>query len=364
MSERYRHTWLEILLDNIYANFRTLQDHIAPTKVVPVVKADAYGHGAVRVVGHLRRRGIKRFAVAILEEALEIKRAFPDVSVHVMGVPDPADFPAYANYDIELTVSQPGVLKALMQSEHSLRVHLKLDTGMNRLGFKQISEAVAAYQQLTLDPQISVEGVFTHFATADSDKPYVDWQWSRFERFLEALPALPSMVHVSNTSAAMKHESGFRDTTHARIGIGLYGTSLESDWKERLQTTYVLKSRIVEVKHLKKQEKIGYGITYEARDEERIGILPIGYADGFIRQNQGGDVFVNGGRRRIVGRICMDQMFIRLEDWDRLGDEVELIGEHLHIDEVADRLRTINYEVFTQISSRVPRIYYERTGSE
>jgi len=335
-----------------------LHDHIAPTKAIPVVKADAYGHGAKRVTRYLYDRGIRFFAVSLLEEALELKEVAPDIDVLVMGAVHKEDFEVLSEHDILFTLTNRPLFDAAISFGKPLRFHMKLDTGMHRLGFKDMAEALEVAKEVQDVSHLRMEGLYTHFATADCDETYVKRQISIFESFLQAMPFHPKCIHVSNTSAIMKYDNDFPYTTHARLGIAMYGASLEGNLFP-LKTTYTLKTRIVEIKPLKKGEKLGYSITYEAKKNERIGVLPIGYADGMIRKNQGGYATVNGKRCEIVGRICMDQMFIRIGEDMTLGDEVVLIGEDPHIDEIAERLDTINYEVFCQIGKRVPRIYIE-----
>ncbi len=345
-------------MKHVYENYRMMRDHIAPAQAIPVVKADAYGHGAKRVVRYFYERGVQFFAVSLLEEALELKEIAEDIDVLVMGAVHKEDFDVLSRHNILFTVTSRHLFDAAKQFAKPLRFHMKIDTGMHRLGFKDYSEALEVASEVQNISHLSMEGVYTHFATADCDEAYVKRQISLFESFLQSMPFQPQSVHVSNTSAIMKYENDFPYTTHARLGIAMYGASLEGDLFP-LKTTYTLKSRIVEIKSLQKGDKLGYSITYEAKQNERIGVLPIGYADGMIRKNQGGYVTINNTRCEIVGRICMDQMFVRIEDDMRLGDEVVLMGEDPHIDEVARRLDTINYEVFCQIGKRVPRIYTE-----
>jgi len=164
------------------------------------------------------------------------------------------------------------------------------------------------------------------------------------------------MIHVSNSSSMIKYEDEIDYTTHTRLGISLYGLTLDEETKF-LKNTYKLITRITDIKTLEPGDKVGYGATYTAEQKEIIGILPIGYADGFIRQNQGGDVEINSKRYPIIGRICMDQMFIKIDNTITKKDDVIMFGGLISIDEVAKRLNTINYEIICQITYRVPKTY-------
>ena len=236
-----------------------------------------------------------------------------------------------------MTISNLDQLKSVRKLNKTLKVHVKIDTGMNRLGFKNIDHIVDSFNKLKLlSDKIIIEGIYTHFSTADVDKLYYDIQMRRFREVLDVLE--------------------FDFTTHIRLGISLYGLSLDQG-TDFLEPAFKLISHISEIKHLSKGDKVGYGATYVSAEDELIGVLPIGYADGFIRKNQCGKVEINGIEFPIIGRICMDQMFIKIDEKIMKTDDVVLFGGLISIDDVAKRLETINYEVVCQISYRVPRIY-------
>ncbi len=359
MYNSYRKTWLEIDLTNIYKNYLYFSKLLAPKKVIPVVKANAYGHGAIEVVGYLKNQGIDYFAVSLLEEAIDLRRYYKNIEILVMGVVSFEDVKIAAAHNITITVSQATLFDYIKTLKERVKFHLKIDTGMNRLGFKDYENAKKVYLEAMQYNHISIEGVYSHFATSDGDKTYSNMQKRRFNQFLESLPERPKMVHLSNTSGALKLEESLQYTTHARVGVGLYGSTLEEDITQLLPT-YKLMTQIAEIKHLKKGEKLGYGITYEAIENETIGVLPVGYADGIIRKNQNGVVSINGKSYPIVGRICMDQMFIRIDDTITKADIITIFGDSVvSIDDVAGRLDTISYEVFCMITYRVPRVYKE-----
>lgn len=356
MKNNYRNTYAEVSLPNLYSNYLSVQKLTKGKIVIPVVKANAYGHGSIEITKFLHQKGIDYFAVSLLEEAIELRKSLPDIRILVMGVVENEGLIVASENNITVTISNPDQLITLPKLNNVLNIHIKVDTGMNRLGFKSLDEIVRWYNFMDLHPKICIEGIYTHFSTADVDKSYYDIQMTRFKNVLDALNKPFDMIHVSNSSSSIKYESNIDFTTHTRLGISLYGLTLDSS-TDFLMNTYRLITRISEIKKLEKGEKVGYGATYTATTNEIIGVLPIGYADGFIRKNQGGDVEINGTRYPIVGRICMDQMFIRINDSITKHDDVIMFGGEVSIDEVANRLDTINYEVICQITYRVPKKY-------
>lgn len=353
--KRYRKTYAEINLRNIYMNYLYAKEQ-SNKEVIPVVKANAYGHGAIEVVKYLSSKGVSFFAVSLLEEALELRKEFPSIDLLVLGVTHISDFRDAAENNIVVTISNLDKLQIIHSYDSPLRVHLKVDTGMNRLGFKDINDIKTAIKVIDNCPSIKLEGIFTHFATMDNDLDYYKIQRARFEKILEELDHNFSIVHAGNSIATLKFEKNIESTTHTRLGISLYGATLDED-KKGLVPTFKLITKISEIKKLKCGDKVGYGATYEAKEDEIIGILPLGYADGFIRKNGSGYVEISNKLYKIVGRICMDQMFIKIDETITMEDDVILFGGMITVDDVANRLDTINYEVFCQISYRVPRVY-------
>ncbi len=359
MSKRYRKTWVEVNLGHIYDNYTQIKD-ICQKEVIPVIKANAYGHGAVEVADYLIEKGIRCFAVSLLEEALEIREKHPDVDILVMGVISADDLTVVSKQKITFTVSQKSLYDAMKSFNGPLKCHIKVDTGMHRLGFINPHDVVALFDDAHDESHIVLEGIYTHFATSDSDRFYLEQQVQKFKDLLDNLKIKPKMVHVSNTSATLKYEKQFIFTTHVRVGIGLFGLSLEKE-SYGLKNTFKLNSTIVEEKTLQPGDKLGYSITYEAKEKEKIGVLPIGYADGIIRKNQNGFVSINNTPYPIVGRICMDQMFVKIPDDVTIDETVTIMGDDIvTIDDVAERLDTITYEVLCQITYRVPRTYTNR----
>ena len=356
MSKIYRETYAEINLKNLYQNYTNIESLLNNKKIIPVVKANAYGHGIFEVVDYLVSKKVNYFAVSLLEEAIELRRKFKGIEILVMGVVQRKYFEIASKNRIIITISNFDQLVEHNDLRNPLVVHLKIDTGMNRLGFKSREDIQKSFDVLKRNKNIYLEGIYTHFSTANNDKEYYDIQLKKFKSVIEMLNYNFKMIHVSNSSSMIKYEENIHFTTHTRLGISLYGLTLDQETRF-LKNTYRLISHISDIKMLEPGDKVGYGTTYIAKEKEIIGILPIGYADGFIRQNQGGDVEINGKRYLIVGRICMDQMFIKIDDTITKEDDVILFGGLVSIDEVATRLNTINYEIVCQITSRVPKVY-------
>ena len=356
MFDYHRKTQADILLDNLYDNYLNVKKRVGNKIIIPVVKADAYGHGAKEVTRFLHDKGVDHFAVSLLEEALELREILPDINLLCMGVIEGESLRVAARYDVAITLTNFDQIEDLMQLDNPLNVHIKVDTGMRRLGFNTIDDIKEVLDFCDNHQYINIEGIFTHFATADCDEEYYKKQLASFKSILDQLDYSFKMIHVSNSSASIKYEHNFTFTTHTRLGISLYGCTLDEQTKF-LKPTMVLKTRISHIRSLNKGDKVGYGVTYTAKEDEEIGILPIGYADGFIRKNQGGYVMINNKRYPIVGRVCMDQCFIKIDEEVNKEDTVYLFGKGIHIDEVAKRLDTINYEVLCSISKRVPRVY-------
>ena len=357
MIKESRPTVAQINLTYLYDNYCYVQKHIGNKTLIPVVKANAYGHGSIEVVSYLYQKGVRFFAVSLLEEALELKKVYPDIDVLVMGVIFPDDLQTVSENRITYTISDSALLQATVESNFLLKFHIKIDTGMNRLGFKDFDEVMHFMIQIKTSSNLTLEGVYTHFATADSNEQFHLKQRQKFSEFLKVIPYHPPMIHVSNSSSTMNYEQDIPYTTHVRVGILLYGLTLD-EGLDFLKPVMQIKTRIVQIKKLAPKDYVSYNITYQAKTHERIGVLPIGYADGLIRKNQGGAVDINRRRYTIVGRICMDQTMVKIDDTVKLGDDVVIMGSDIvTTDEVAQRLQTINYEVICQITSRVRRVY-------
>lgn len=365
-DEFYRHTWAEIQLDAIEENLKAIRKVLPPsTSIMAVVKANGYGHGALETAEVALETGAELLGVALLDEALYLRKNGIRAPILVLGHCPPEYAPIAAKHSISLTVYQKDwLLQAKKVLSKPVAIHIKVDTGMGRIGVQTEEELFELLTELNLSDSFIFEGIFTHFAKADSkDTEYYQTQLERFLRTLELVKEKPRWIHASNSAASLLHETG--QFNLARIGIAMYGLTPSPEIADvlpvKLQGALSLHSTLIHVKKVPKGAKISYGCTYEAEEEEWIGTIPIGYADGWIRALQGQEVLVNGLRAPIVGRICMDQCMVKLPGKMPIGTKVTLIGksghEEITVDEIAKKLGTINYEVACMISSRIPRIY-------
>ncbi|KAF1299516.1 alanine racemase [Enterococcus sp. JM4C] len=339
------------------------------TELFAVVKANGYGHGALETAQAALAGGATGFCVATLDEAIELREAGFTEPILVMSFIEPCYSALAAAHDIAIAIGTKEGLRetvALLAAgnvANQLKIHLAIDTGMGRIGFCSLAEVLEAIQLIDHSENLLWEGLFTHFATADqADDRYWQQQLERFKEILAGLPREPRYVHTSNSATALWHEAGIGNMV--RYGVSMYGLNPSG---HALPAPYPLKpalelvSALMQVKHLPEGAGIGYGKTYVTSTTEWIGTVPIGYADGWLRNMQGFHLLVEGERCEIVGRVCMDQLMIRLPRAFPVGTKVTLIGENqqeiISMQDVADQLVTIHYEVACTLSARVPRIY-------
>ncbi len=361
MQEYYRDTWAEIDLDAIEHNVKQIKA-LHPTKeIFAVVKANGYGHGDVEVSKVAIEAGVSCLAVSGLEEALCLRKSGIDVPILVLGMTRLCDVPLAAENNISLTAHDEMWIEHLVSLPLTtpVKVHLKIDSGMHRLGLMNEEQVQTNFNLLKLAPMVELEGVFTHMATADCDKDYLSYQIETFKRLIANLDLSDvKYVHLENTATLLQKEFDFDQGI--RLGLGLYGVNPDAEFIPidfELKPALKLLSNLVQVKQIKKSDKVGYGATYTAEEDEWIGVVPIGYADGWIRSHQGRNVIVEGHECEIIGRVCMDQMMIRLPKPFPMGTEVTLIGDGMTVERVADEIGTISYEILCLISDRVPRVY-------
>ena len=361
MQEYYRDTWAEIDLDAITHNVKQIKD-LHPTKeIFAVVKANGYGHGDAEVSKVAIEAGVSCLAVSGLDEALRLRQSGIEVPILVLGMTRLKDVALAAENNISLTAHDEVWINHLVSLplEKKIKVHLKIDSGMHRLGLMDANQIQTNFNLLKTAPMVEVEGIFTHMATADCDKEYLDYQIQNFKNLISNLDLSGvKYVHLENTATLLQKEFDF---DHAiRLGIGLYGVNPDANFIPidfDLKPALKLLSNLVQVKQIKKGDKVGYGSTYEAKNDEWIGVVPIGYADGWIRLHQGRCVIVEWHECEIVGRVCMDQMMIRLPKQFPMGTTVTLIGDGMPVERVAKEIGTISYEILCLISDRVPRVY-------
>jgi alanine racemase len=364
-----RPTWVEIDLEALAGNVRCLKSLAGPAQLMAVLKADAYGHGAIKVARTALANGAAWLAAATLEEGLVLRRAGIDAPILVLGYMPAWQAGEAIRHNIRATVFSRSVLEAFSQTARQLnkraRVHLKVDTGLGRLGLLP-AEVVPFIREGSL-PGVIIEGLFTHFGQADeADLTPAQTQLHIFQAILTELDALnlrPPLVHAANTAAIINLPEAHFDMV--RAGIGLYGLapSPQTPLPAQMKPALSFKTTIAQVKTLPSGSPIGYGAIYRTQSEETIAIIPVGYADGFRRAPQTwGEVLVKGARAPLVGRVSMDQAAINISHIPnvRQGDEVVLIGRQgaacITAEDVAARLGTVNYEVVSEILARVPRV--------
>jgi len=379
MDAFYRPTWVEISLDALRSNIEGFQKVLPEgMKLMAVVKADAYGHGAVGISKEAIAAGVDYLGVAFMDEALELRNAGITAPILVLGYTPPEGLERARQKDITVTVYSHEVLQALKELTHEseersgkkkLKIHVKLDTGMGRLGLQAEQDAIPFIEELLTLPDVAVEGLFTHYANADEiDKAYTYEQYRRFERVVEYFKQQDiefPYIHAGNSAAAID----LPNLTYSmvRLGISMYGLYPSTDvnkQKIELKPVLSLKTGIVHLKTLPPNSGISYGTIYFTKSEERIATLPIGYADGFSRMlSTKAEALIRGHRVPIVGRICMDQCMANVSEVPgvQTSDEVVLIGEQggerITVEDVANQLGTVNYEITCMISHRVARVY-------
>ncbi|MCL5772927.1 MAG: alanine racemase [Firmicutes bacterium] len=371
--------WIEINLDNILHNLEEVKKLAGKeTKILAMVKADAYGHGAVNNGCAVLAGGADYLGVAILDEALELRNAGIKAPVLVMGTGIPGQADVILKNGITQTVCSIEMAEALSRAASKngkkALIHIKVDTGMGRIGFFP-KEAPSAIKKIKKLPNLVIEGIFSHFATApDEDKRYVNVQHDKFVNLLKELDASRlscGTVHISNSATII--DMPFMKHHMIRPGIMLYGLYPSEHMKLKidLKPALSLKAKISFVKKTDEKSSISYGRTYFASKNEIIATIPVGYADGYNRKlSNNFHVLINGQFAPIVGRVCMDQFMVNVSAIKGVttGDEAVLIGKQgdkvISIDEMAKAAGTINYELVCLMSRRIPRIYLEKGKAE
>lgn len=373
-------SWAEVDLDAIAHNVREVRRHTRRgSEIMGVVKADAYGHGVDRVVPVLLENGVNRLAVSMLDEAIQLRHQDIDVPILILGYTDPRRAEELISHRVTQAVYSRELAQALSAAAVKLhleaRIHIKVDTGMSRVGFMAGYEAIKDILWIRQLPNIVIEGLFTHFATADeADNTYVQYQFEQFTSICEELGRVGLHIplkHVCNSAATMRFPSMHLDMV--RPGLILYGMippGCPDAWPD-LKPAMTLKSNVVLCKDVPPGTSISYGRLFTTARPSRIATVAIGYADGYSRRlSSRASMLLHGQRVPVVGRVCMDTCMADVTDLTDpmavlTGDEVVLFGRQqwqgeesrLDVDEVAGLLDTINYEVTCLIGKRVPRAY-------
>lgn len=370
----YRPTIATINLDALTHNINFFRDRLSKDfQIMAIVKADAYGHGVIPIVKHLKDIGITYFAVGFLDEALQIRKAGFKDPILVLGYTPKDGIELAFENNVALTVFSHDIVDQINlvgeKYRKKLKVHIKVDTGMGRIGIFP-SELYSFFMETKNKEWIDIEGVYTHFATADEkDKTFTLKQTEIFNNALEKIRLSDKInyIHLSNSAALIDLPE--IDQNIARLGISLYGLLPSSDvnlTQADLEPVMSLKTEIIYLKEIESGQTISYGATYKAKRKTLVATLPIGYADGLSRKlSNKGYVLIHGQRAPIIGRVCMDQTMIDVTDISqvKVGDQVIIFGSQdgnfLSIDEQAKIAETINYELVTLIGKRIPRIYYK-----
>lgn len=366
-----RPAWAEVDLAAVAHNVTALSEHVAPARLCAVVKADGYGHGAIDVSRVALAAGAGWLAVALVEEGGALREAGIEAPILLLSEPRPEDMAPVVALGLRPTVYTPEAVDALTAAVTSegvgpFPVHLKVDTGMHRVGAAP-EDALAVAQRIVAGGELALEGVFTHFAVADEpENPLTTVQLERFEAVLGALDAAgvrAPLRHAANSAAALQRPETRFDLV--RCGITVYGISPAPGVTGGLglRPALSLRSRVSLVKRLDRGEALSYGQRYRLERRANIATVPIGYADGVRRRlsELGGEVLIGGRRRPIAGTVTMDQITVDCgDDPVQRGDEVVLLGrqggEEITAQEWATKLGTIAYEVVCGIGARVPRI--------
>lgn len=377
MDYELNRTWVEIDLDCINHNvnqFKLLTNY--KPIIMAVVKADAYGHGAVAISKALIQSGVGYLAVTSIDEAIQLRNNNILAPILVLNYTEPLRSGEIIKYNTVQTIFDLNAAKHLsdlaVKNSKTVKIHIKLDTGMTRVGYNTDINSLNEILNISKLPGIEIEGIFTHFASADEkDSSYTLMQFDFFMSVLKTLSDnglnIP-IKHVANSAATIQYPDMHLDMV--RVGISLYGLYPSEEVDKSLidlKPAMTFKTKIIRVNKVAAGKSISYGRIFTTSRSSTIATVPVGYADGYTRLlTQKGQVLINGQRAPIVGKICMDQLMVDVSDITgniSVGDHVVLFGNQngsiLHIDEVAKTLGTINYEIICMVGKRIPRLYYK-----
>lgn len=370
-----KRTWAEIDLDALNYNVSEIKKHIKTGEFMAVVKADAYGHGAAVVAPYLEKLGINYFAVSNIEEAEELRRAGVVGEILILG---------YTDVDLAIELFEQNIIQSVFSLSYAkalnaaakkvgvkISVHLKIDSGMGRIGFncrneESIDSSSDEMAEVAKLSNLVVKGAFTHFSVADSEEPenkqYTKMQYNNFLKGAESFKVKTGkniILHCCNSAGTVLNTD--MQLSLNRIGIIMYGLTPDVSLNLPLNLKPVMSFHTVisQIKHISKGDFISYGRTFKAEKDMVLATVPVGYADGFRRElSNKGYVLINGKKANIVGRICMDQAMVDITGIKAdEGDNVTIFGKDLPVEQIADWCHTINYEIVCGISRRVPRLY-------
>ncbi|OOM07292.1 alanine racemase [Clostridium saccharobutylicum] len=371
--EKYFRSYAKIDLDAISHNINEVKKRIGHgVKVMAVIKADGYGHGAT-VLGDFLKNEVDYYGVATIEEAMELREYGIKVPILILGYTSPSQYLTLVENDITQTVYNIEMAKEMSNAgekcKKQAKIHIALDTGMTRIGFQPNEDGALAVKEIATFPSLNIEGLFTHFACADEkDKSYSELQIDRYDKFVELLEEKDiniSIKHMCNSAGIMEFDHHRFDMV--RSGIITYGLYPSEDVNKdaiKLKPALQWKTHVVNVKNVDSGHGVSYGATYITKNKTKIATISIGYADGYPRAlSSKAKVLIHGSYAPIIGRVCMDQMMIDVTNIDNveIEDEVTLVGQDgrnaISVEELADIAGSFNYEFVCGIGKRVSRVY-------
>lgn len=373
---KIRSVWAEVDLDIIAENMREIRRITKPSaEIIAVIKANAYGHGAAEIADVLLRNGADRFAVAVLDEAVKLRSCGINAPILILGYTSPERAATIVDGDIATCVYHYNDALALsdeaVKQQKTVKLHIKIDSGMGRIGYQPNEESIKEICRIAALPNVLIEGVFTHFCTADSkDKSFTNKQYESFDWVCSRLREESIKIkfcHCANSAAILELLPYHYDMV--RAGIILYGMAPSDEvdiTKTNLRPAMTLKCKVTHVKEIVAGDSVSYGRKFIANSTRVIASLPLGYADGYTRLlSCKAKVLIHGRRVPVVGNICMDQCMIDVTGIAdvQVGDEVVLFGQQdsseVTVEELAGLLGTINYEIVCMLSDRIPRVYIQ-----
>ena len=371
MNDTQRPTWCDINLTALENNYKAIQAHVGHTQVMPIIKADAYGHGITQVASKLEELNTPCLGVAYVEEGVTLRKAGIRTPIHVLGGAVERQIPIFLEHNLIFTAPSVDKLWQINEAAEAANtraiVHLKIDTGMERIGVHHYN-ADTLFEAALQCPAVDVAGVFTHFASAD--EPQLEFARLQLERFLEALEFYPRHSlpyptrHIAHSAAIAALPEAHLDLV--RPGLLLYGIAHTTETKEKIAVKPVLswRSEVIYFKVVEAGNPVSYGSTWAPQAATRVVTLPVGYADGYRRAlSNKAQVIIDDQLHNVVGRVCMDQTMIDIKDSSAYnGDEVTLIGSsdahQITVEDLAEWAETIPYEILTAITARVPRRWH------
>lgn len=365
---KHPNTYAEININNLIHNYKFLMEKAEGKTPICIVKADAYGHGAAVCAHVLEENGAEYFAVASIDEAEVLRNSGLKKNILILGYVPNERIDEVLEYNVITAVYSMKFARLL--NEYALKngavanIHIKLNTGMNRLGFAADENCMDKIRELSQMKGLCIKGVFSHYACADeADKSFSELQRQRFTDIIHKMQAEnieTGMIHISNSAGVLSVEC--EEANAFRPGIALYGISPFYDhaYQNEIKPVMTFLTSIANTYTLKAHDSLGYGLNYKTTADRHIAILCAGYADGYFRNlSNKADVFISGKRARICGNICMDMMAADISDIEevRVGDKAELFGENISACELAEKIGSVPYEIMCSVSKRVKRIY-------